>query len=110
VAAAAKALPGEECSTTAWEVVPPVNTTLERSETELLAKKHIALFIAVASLGAADVGTSASASTNTWSKSRCEAWAKSFRKQHPQRSSAHKKEALKVLKAHNCPRGARRGK
>jgi hypothetical protein len=68
------------------------------------AKTHIALVVAVASLGAADVGTSASASTSVWSKSRCETWDKSYRKQHPKRSSASKNEALRVLKAHGCTR------
>ncbi len=35
--------PGKECSTTLREVLPPVNTRPDRSETELLAKKHIAV-------------------------------------------------------------------
>lgn len=70
----------------------------------MASKKHLAVLVAVASLGIADVGTVASASTSPASKSRCEAWDKSFRKKHPQRNSASKKEATKVLNAHGCPR------
>jgi hypothetical protein len=53
-----------------------VNTKLDRLEIELFATKHIALFVAIASLGATDAGTSAFASTSNRSRSRCEAWDK----------------------------------
>ena len=65
-------------------------------------RKHVALLVVLASLGAADVGANASASTGKWSKSQCESWIKSFRKQHPQRTSAHKTEAIRTLKTHDC--------
>jgi hypothetical protein len=70
----------------------------------MFAKKWIAVLATAVSLFAANVGTSAFASTSHWSNSQCASWVNSWHKRHPHSTKSQRKPARKVLKAHGCPR------